>query len=392
MILDNTDQYSPEVQDYCFTLAQQIASLVDGLVIISMREERFHESRLHGTLDAFQNTGFHLSSPPSKQVFSLRLDYMRRVLDDITTARHASPSMTDEKRIAVRDLLGTLHYEFERPASHLSKFLRACSHGNMRLALEMFRQFLVSGYTNVGELIEIPDFTLQVHQVLRPMMIPTRFFYSEKLSSIPNLYQLRSESASSHFTGLRILDVLTKNISPVNPVFISISRLKGLFSSKFKMPEDLLSNLDIMLRTGILEANNRLDYYSEAVDSVRITPYGYYMRDTMAKLFTYLDLVCIDCSIHEESVAHSLSRFASNEVELFVENRTLERIQLRFDRTEEFVNYLVREADRERDMLGLEPYDVRYAAEIKQSFIEERVRVKASAERYARKQASARND
>ncbi|MFZ1984532.1 MAG: hypothetical protein WAU91_08960 [Desulfatitalea sp.] len=62
IVLDNTDQYSPAVQDYCFTLAQHIATIVDGLVVISMREERFYSSRLHGTLDAFQNNGFHLSS------------------------------------------------------------------------------------------------------------------------------------------------------------------------------------------------------------------------------------------------------------------------------------------------------------------------------------------
>jgi len=73
IVLDNTDQYSPENQDYCFTHAQHIASLVDGLAIISMREERFHASRMHGTLDAFQNNGFHLSSPPAQFVFHKRL-------------------------------------------------------------------------------------------------------------------------------------------------------------------------------------------------------------------------------------------------------------------------------------------------------------------------------
>ena len=47
------------MQDYCFVLAKQIAEDLDCLVIISMREERFYYSRFHGTLDAFQTSGFH---------------------------------------------------------------------------------------------------------------------------------------------------------------------------------------------------------------------------------------------------------------------------------------------------------------------------------------------
>ncbi|MEI6704371.1 MAG: hypothetical protein WCL71_12695, partial [Deltaproteobacteria bacterium] len=193
VVLDNTDQFSPAVQDYCFTLAQHIATLVDGLVVISMREERFHTSRLHGTLDAFQNNGFHLSSPPSQYVFYRRLAYMLRMLDDKETARMISPTLSDARNEEVKQLLRILTGEFRRKNSHLSQFLRACSHGNMRLSLEMFRNFLLSGYTKVDEMLKAGNWNLQVHQVLRPMMIPDRFFYDESLSAIPNIFQVRSD-------------------------------------------------------------------------------------------------------------------------------------------------------------------------------------------------------
>src|SRR6185436_9335151 len=100
-------------------------------------------------------------------------------------------------------------------------------------------------------------------------------------------------------------DLISENMSPANPVFVPVSRLKGVFASRYRMLDDLCKNLDMMLRAGLIESNNRLDTYSEAVDSVRITPYGYYMRDTLCGMFTYLDLICLDCAIHEESVAHS---------------------------------------------------------------------------------------
>lgn len=385
VILDNTDQFSPDVQDYCFTLAQHIATLIDGLVVISMREERFHESRLHGTLDAFQNNGFHLSSPPSQYVFIRRLYYMLTVLDDKEAARRISPNMSDEEIEKIKRLLRRLIYEFRQRRSHLSQFLRACSHGNMRLSLEMFRQFLLSGYTKVDEMISGSTWTVQVHQVLRPMMIPDRFYYDEKLSGIPNVFQIRSETVGSHFTALRILDIVSANMSPLNPAFIAVSRLKGIFASRYRMMDDMCKNLDMMLKTGILESNNRLDAYSESVESVKMTPYGYYMRDTLGSMFTYLDLVCVDCAVHSQSVANSIAYMAGEELDLFFRGIKGQRIELRLKRVEEFIAYLNVEAEAERDTLSLEPHEVRYAADLRKKFAEEREKVRASAERYIRK-------
>lgn len=388
IVLDNTDQYSPAVQDYCFTFAQQIATLVDGLVVISMREERFHTSRLHGTLDAFQNNGFHLSSPPAQSVFHRRLSYMLRMLDDKEAARNISPTLTDSRNEEVKALLRILADEFHRKNSHLSQFLSACSHGNMRLSLEMFRHFLLSGYTKVDEMLKAGKWNLQVHQVLRPMMIPDRFFYDESLSSIPNIYKVRSDTSGSHFTGLRVLDAVSENVSPQNPVFISVARLKALFANRYRMLDDLYQNLDMMLRKGLLESNNRLDEYSDSVDAVKITPYGFYMRNTLCGMFSYMDLVSVDCSIHEESVAHSLAGMARKELEMFFKGVKGDRIELRLARVEEFIEYLCREAAAERDYYSLDAHEVRYAAELQAAFIEEREKVRGSAKRYIEKQQS----
>lgn len=382
VVIDNTDQYSTEIQDYCFTVAQHIASIVDGLVVISMREERFHESRLHGTLDAFQNNGFHLSSPPSQFVFDRRLVYMLEVLDDKEMALNISPTLNDERINEVKKLFRILLSEFRRRGSNLSQFLRACSHGNMRLALDMFRWFLLSGYTKIEEMLLAGNWNLQVHQVLRPMMIPDRFFYNEGLSNIPNLFQVRSDSLGSHFTSLRILSLLSENMSPINPVLVPVSRLNGIFTSKYNMVDDLTKNLDMMLRKGIIESNNRLDQYSENVDSIKITPYGYYLKDVLSNMFSYLDLVCIDCAIHDESVANSLATMASEEFELFFSGKKGERIELRLRRVQEFITYLKREMEHEIELFSLTADNINYAYFIDVNFKQERKLVMSSAKRY----------
>ena len=246
----------------------------------------------------------------------------------------------------------------------------------------------------VIDLIECPEDKARIEAEIARQLIaeldqekvlPDRFYYDEKLSSIPNIYQIRSDTVGSHFTALRILDIVSANMSPLNPVFIPVSRLKWIFASRFRMLDDLCKNLDMMLKTGILESNNRLDAYSDAVDSVKMTAYGYYMRDTLCGMFTYLDLVCVDCAIHEQSVANSITHMAREELDLFFRAVNGERIELRLKRVEEYLDYLNREADIEREMLSLDLSEVRYASELKKKCIEERETVRVSAERYVKK-------
>ena len=86
--VDNTDQLSHELQDFCFTTAHEIKSTLNCLVIISMREERFHLSRIHGTLDAYQNSGFHISSPVTQAVFEKRIQYVISKLNENAFCRN----------------------------------------------------------------------------------------------------------------------------------------------------------------------------------------------------------------------------------------------------------------------------------------------------------------
>ncbi|MGL6521644.1 hypothetical protein ACSZNC_11465 [Aeromonas dhakensis] len=85
--------------------------------------------------------------------------------------------------------------------------------------------------------------TLQIHQVLKPVMIPYRFFYDESQSSIPNIFQIRNKQNGSHFTGLRILKKLSDGIDPSNPFYLSIGELKEHFSERYNMVDDFEKTL-----------------------------------------------------------------------------------------------------------------------------------------------------
>ncbi len=381
VVLDNTDQFSPKNQDYCFTLAHKLATRLDCVVVISMREERFHHSRLHGTLDAFTNSGFHLSSPPPARVFARRLAYLLRILDDPSRTRKVAPELSDEQIGNVKILIRIFLREFRNEESHLHRFVRACAHGNMRLALQFFRQFVLSGYTRVDEMIAEPRWTLQVHQVLRPMMVPYRLFYDEGKSSVPNVFQIRSESMGSHFTGVRILQTLRRGKDALNPDYVPLSRLKAYFAETFNMLDDAQKTLDVFLKGGVIESNNRVDEFDDSIDAIRITAFGSYIIDTLIQNFSYLDLISLDCGVHEQATADTLATYGNRDRDLFFEGKKRERINARVDKVRAFLDYLKREEEIEREAYNLDANDERIMDVLRAGYDEDEDRVLKSAGR-----------
>ena len=67
------------------------------------------------------------------------------------------------------------------------------------------------------------------------------------------------------------------------------------------------------------------------------------MADELVFYFAYLDLVCIDCAIFDESVANSLAISANEDYRLFRLFEKLERVQKRLDRVQLFLHYLQQE-------------------------------------------------
>lgn len=390
VVVDNTDQYSTVVQDFCFSSAQEVSKELDCTTLISMREERFYNSKIHGVLDAFQNSRFHISSPRPAEVFKKRLEYTASLLQD-DAKREAIIGDQDNKFVAdCCTYLDILNKTFSNDMSPLNSFLSACAHGDIRLSLDLFRSFLLSGYTNVDEMILAKTWNFQIHQVIKPVMIPTRYFYDENLSDIPNIYQLRSNRNSSHFTALRILRKLAKTIESSTPCYLSIAELRSYFAETFNMLEDFEKNIDVLLKHGFVESNNRLDQYSESVDSVKITNYGLYMINELAFFFVYLDLVCTDCGIYSEQTSNYLTEAAKKEYNLFTKGDRISRVQVRLERVEEFIKYLKAEEDREKDFYSLGmPEEEMFTFKASENFIPEKERVLKSAAKQKPSQTTA---
>lgn len=383
IFLDNMDQLSIDLQDVCYLTAVEIARKLSCLVIISMREERFYNAKAKGVLDAYHTPGYHLSAPVVPEVLIKRLKYIKEKLTYTPDIDFEFSIKSDTDLSTIQDFLQICIYQLAKENSNLSKFIRYATHGDVRQALEFFKGFISSGYTNVDEISQRRYWTFQTHQVVKPMMAPDRIFYEESLSKIPNLYQLRSDNNSSHFTGLRILDLLdNKYGGKSSSGFIDAKFFVQEFEEKFSLKEDCENYLNIFLNKGLIESSNRLEEYNQSVDQIKITAFGKYMYEFLCFDFSYIDLICLDCGNYKEELSNYLIESASKELKFKHAGKMKDRIELRLERANIFVNYLLEQEQEEAHELNLLPEDVKYAVKLAENFVIESERVRTSAAKH----------
>lgn len=381
IVLDNLDQLSPDLQDICFLTAMEISKKLNCLVIISMREERYFLAKGRGALDAYHTNGFHIASPIITKVLMKRIGYILEKIDSSEDLRGDFDINNERQLQTVKEFLIICSKGLRTENSALSQFLRFSTHGDVRRALNFFKNFLTSGYTNINEMTSKGSWTFLKHHVLKPIMIPERFFYDEVVSHIPNIFKVRDEKHGSHFTGLRILSFLQEmSHDNIRGGLVDCSYLVQIFAEKFNMKHDCELNIDLLLQRGYIESNNRLDLYSESIDKVRITDAGKYLLDFLYMDFTYIDLVCVDTPVYSEKLCNELVSYSSQEVDLYYKNLLRERIILRIEKTEKFISYLKEYELTELDRLGLINEVKLFTPGIESHFNDEKERVLKSAE------------
>ena len=354
--IDNTDQLDQDLQDYCFSLANELSKKLYCISIISLREERYISSNIEGYLDAYEKNGFHISSPNPQQVFLKRLKFIaKKINSENKVPQHI------KKDIAI--LFDILKINLENKQSEFNNFMVAATHGNLRQGLELFKDFIFSNYTNVNEMIKQKKWHIILHQILKPIMIPRYRFYNEKISiSIPNIYRLRSNQNSSHFTAYRILNKLAIR----NEDYMSISELKTDFIEIFNMKDDFILNIDLLLKRGLIESENGLDKFSKDLQGIKISSFGYYMQKTIFKDFTYLELISSDVSVLDKQTANQLITYSNKDYKLLKEAQAngfskeneqknrYERINKRINKVKAFCKYLLEQERLEQQKYSLD--------------------------------------
>ncbi len=367
LVLDNVDQHSyvsPLYQEKVFQFAEHLTPELKTITILNLREESYFKATRSGVLDAYSIPKFHISSPNFENLIRKRLQYSLSLLNNKTKIDTIVGVRIDDANINLlklffRVILNSIR-KSRRQGQLILKFMNDISGGDMRQALRLFNQFMMSGNTDVNEMFEIElsispkapphrHYQIPLHHIIKSIILGDYRYYGGARSYIMNLYQVNPNYSNSHFIFLHILDYLYKRFSyyvaldkgfvPINDILYQ-AEIGGLSQKSIefcliKLAENKLIIFD----------NQRANGYHDA-DYCRISISGIYYFDSFIYQFQYLDTIYGDTLISDTKIIEELRQYLTlDEI-----NNKNERILKRFERTDIFLRYLKESEDYEFDL------------------------------------------
>jgi hypothetical protein len=129
---------------------------------------------------------------------------------------------------------------------------------------------------------------------------------------------------------------------------VELARLVGIFADIFDNVRDVSTTLDRLVNKQLIEVNNRSSTTVSGASHVRVTAAGWYYAQYLARTFAYLDLVLQDTPFNDEALEQQLRQSVYDVNNLADrEHEKYERMQVRFNRTQRFLDYLSSEENRD---------------------------------------------
>jgi len=403
LVLDNADQHeylTPNYQENVLSIAKYLTESLKTVTVLALREESFFKSTRTGVLTAFALPPLHISSPKFEDLIRIRLDYVldlfKKSDSEISTLIGQEIILGPEKEIvqAFFEIVKNSVRSARLQGREILRFIDKISCGDMRQALSFFRIFLLSGNTDVAEMLEIEQralikgahYEVPFHHVIKSIILQNSRLYSMDKSLILNLFDFDPLKSDSHFMRLRVLDYVHTRQSQFSSYGRGFTDIDGLIQEAERMGISRLSiedSLITMADFGLIEFENQSRKGFSEANFIKITNTGIYYLTEMLHNFKYLDLVWMDTPISdsrtvEELLKHTLEVRASK-----TENDILERYQ----RTEQFLQYL---STREKDEFAFRP-EYRDSTLTKREFMPDIIKEYETAKAYIGSKKKAQN-
>lgn len=311
LVIDNADQFDLPIQKKVFLLAQSLNRKAKCAVILSLREGYYYEWRNKPPFDAFVNNVYHITAPPYSDVLQKRIDYaLKNIQIDGKSKGTFGKTSFEVSNEAVKDfLLGLKTSLFSTDNSDMLTFLEETTYPNLREGLRVFRDFLLSGHTEVSQYVlrqrVSPDSTESIPfwEFLKAIALLNRKYYSHQLSSIHNLFY-PSEGNNFIFLKIELLRFLFDRIEKhgQSEKFIETSHLLDKFTEKGYKLISILSELNELLEYRLIETDDSSsdkEFNTKLTNhkSISISLKGKYYIETLMTKFSYMELCLQDTPI-----------------------------------------------------------------------------------------------
>ncbi len=320
IVLDNIDQRPLDFQDQIFVIAQAMSARLAATVFVSLRPATFFESKLRGSLAAYQPRAFHVLPARVSSVVERRLAFARTKLNDPTTPTALSVSAAD-----LSTYLDALERGFTSNPT-LMEALENMSGGNTRIALEYLASFIGSGYVDTARILEVAErgdiYVIPVHEFMRSIIYGENDLYDPSSSRIANIFDISVADEREHF----LLPLLLAEIQHAGEAsrsggFVEQNAIYEAAAKWGFSPDQTKWQLDRAVDKRLLDLNP-----GTGAQPYRITSVGAYMHRAMLVTFSYVDAMIVDTPVLDPSIRSEISDVRS--------------ISDRLDRADVFCDYL----------------------------------------------------
>ncbi|GAB6553260.1 hypothetical protein ACQVSN_07095 [Bacillus mobilis] len=368
IVFDNLDQHADIIQETVSFYALTKIDKWRTMIILSLRDETYWDLKKRPPLDAYAKiTSYQIVPPSVNDILMKRLQYVidrigeQRVTFDAEVNGNIR-ALTMQYQDIFKVFVDTLKTE------EAMELFRSLSSGNIRYALEIFRDLATSRYSNLKSIIDYnigeaaSNKPIPIDKLIKSIGLAQSAHYSSKNSKIANLFQNNLQDGFySHFINFRIIYILkecsakTYKIDTA-PGFIPIEELNKLLGAYCNDEKNLRNILVPLIERHLVETDigarkmGDRDYY-EKIQCVRITPSGYYYLNELTPLIQYLELVLFDTMIKNPAIFRTLSSNMFAMKDLKKRNNYPKLWELRFKNIEIFLDYLKQEEEEEIRML-----------------------------------------
>ncbi len=332
VFIDNCDQRDYNTQQMAFLISQEIAENWQPVtVFVSLRPETFHNSVKDGALSGYHPKAFTIAPPRLDLVIEKRLEFARKIANgEIGLAQFEG--QVGVNLSTLQGLIEVLIHSFKSNYD-LYKFIDNICNGNIRLGIDIVKNFLGSGHVDTEKIDRIYSqegrYIIPLHEFLRAVIFGNNVHYDPESSYIVNLLDVHYKDEKEHFLLLMVLSILeSKATSGKDSGFIPTIKLSNHLQAVGFSIDQIDTILNIAVRKNLIETSER----GVAIDSnklptsLRITTMGAYHLNYLCGQFTYIDAIIVDTPVFDDNKRQNIQ-------DIF-------EIKERIERARIFVEYL----------------------------------------------------
>ena len=322
VVFDNVDRRDRDQQLAAFQAVQWFRHRNTCFSLLALRDETFDAYRDEPPLDAYLKPfAFRISAPRFVTVVRKRLEL---ALEHLSKNAERTQSFTLTSGVTIRypssnvgRYLMKIYTSIFNPKRSVRLILEALSGRNVRHALEMFTEILMSGYLSDERLFSISEGSnrgLPEWLIIRVLMRTNFRYYAEKHGYIANLYDSPdSSNSANNFLLTSLLEFLAKNRKVKTGFklegFFYVTDLIQEFSTYGYSLEDLMWALERCLNAGLIIADHQRDSGISQQDYVRVSAAGYFHLRFLSKRSEYLANVIFDTRMSDRDKASQITQF-----------------------------------------------------------------------------------